>query len=361
MGSETENKVLNNNIKRNKNICCLAIVLLVTVIIRTRLSRRYQQHTTTHDTNGRHSSSAGYPTRVKFSSLHLEDFDHCQNVQFNVTSSTEHPQPNATTATTTAKPIWFVTPPNHISENTYRTLINTMTGTSFGGKSYITSIRGQLKHCIGKGPTVTCLASSDNSQSANAKHGTFHDKYILLVRNPMTGFPAGYNLKSQKYRGLKGQNSIQEWRSVRDKWGMTAVQALTDVIVQWNATRYDVGMYLMYEDLYRVDRSLQVMKDFRRFLLEAGFQVVSEDDLPCVWYHAIGKETIAQFYSTGYEYGDYIPGYLPQHKERMLEDLAQFRRNVVEKDSKLDAILDRYMKDIEKNMVMDNVVGDTTT
>lgn len=221
------------------------------------------------------------------------------------------------------------------------------------------SIRGQLKHCIGKGQTVTCLASAENSQSANAKYETFHNKYIVLVRNPMTGFPAGYNIKSQKYRGLQGQNPIQEWRSVRDKWGMTAVQSFTDVIVQWNATKYDVGMYLVYEDLYRADRSLQVMKDLRAFLIEAGFQVVSEEDLPCVWYHAIGKETIAQFYSTGYEYADYVPGYLPQHKKQMLEDMAQFRK-VAEKDSKLVAILDRYMEDIGNNMVMDNVVGDTT-
>jgi len=370
MGSETENKVITINIKRNKNICYFTIVLLVAFVIRTRLPSRYYHYENNKSTINGHLpkyydnfTTPGNPTRVKFSSLYLDDFQHCHNVQqFNVVTSPSSTESTETTATA-AKPIWFITPPNHISENTYRTLINTMTGTSYGGKSYITSIRGQLKHCIGKGPTVTCLASSENSQSANAKYETFYDKYIILVRNPMTGFPAGYNLKSQKYRGLQGQNPIQEWRSVRDQWGMTAVKPLKDVLEQWNATRYRVGMYLVYEDLYRVDRSLQVMKDLRNFLLQAGFRVVSEEDLPCVWYHAIGKETIAQFSSTGYEYGDYVPGYLPQHKKQMLEDMQVFREKVLEKDddSKLVAIIDRYMKDIEENMVMDNVGGGSDT
>lgn len=355
MGSEAENKVLTTNIKRKKQIFCTGFVLITTI---TLTLFQYSNRPNRGGILLLPSKFAAVvanppPIHVKFPSTadsmaQLETYQKdCPHAKFNVTAPDHY----------TTKPIWFVIPPNYMSEHTYRTLINTMTGTSFGGKSFVASIRGQLKHCIGKGQSVTCLVSSD--VQPDAKIGTFHDKYILLVRNPMTGFPAGYNIKSQKYRGLAGQNSMEEWRSVRDQWGMSAVQSLTDVIVHWNATQYyDIGMYLVYEDLYRLDRSLQVMKNLRKFLLESGFQVVPEEELPCVWYNAIGKDTIAQYLSTGYEYGDYVPGYTLEQKNKMLMDMKQFRQTVVErnKDSELVAILDRYIKDMETNMVLDEVV-----
>jgi hypothetical protein len=341
MGSETNRKALAKSAKQKRKIFCAGIAAFVALL--PLLSKEIRS-----SIKARGDEYLGSPTYVQFPQtggkikevepIDFSQFEHCENAKFNVS------QPAGAEAST--KPIWFTAVPHRISDRLHKTLINTMTGLAAGGKSFIASSRG-LKHCIGHGQTATCLGGIIDPNRFD-----FYEKYIIHVRNPMTGFPAGYNLKSMLYRHLDGQNTIDEWRAVRDKYGDGVIEEFSTSISNWNSSKFDVGMYLVHEDLLDIDKGVETLKKLRSFLIEAGFQVVPEDELSCVWYLSVGKETIDIFHKFGYEYSDYIPGYTEAQKAKFLEDMKEYRKKVGT-DLELVGILDRYISDMETKTVID--------
>jgi len=340
MGSETSRKTLATAARQKRKIFCVGIAAFLALL--PLLSKEVRS-----SIKARGDEYLGNPTYVQLprtgnkekegEPIDFSQFEHCENAKFNVTQPAEP----------STKPIWFATAPHKISDHLHRTLINTMTGLPGGGKSFIASGAG-FKHCIGRGQTATCLAGG----TIDPNRFDFYEKYIIHVRNPMTGFPAGYNLKSMLYRQLEGQNPIEEWRKVRDKWGYGMMEEFTKSISDWNSSKFDVGMYLVHEDLLDFDKGVETMKKLRSFLVEAGFQVVPEEELSCVWYLSIGKETIDNFHKFGYEYSDYFPGYTEEQKTIFLEDMKEFREKV-DTDSELVGIIDRYISDMETKTVID--------
>lgn len=343
MGSETSRKTLANAAKQKRKIFCVGIAAFVALL--PLLSKEVRS-----SIKARGDEYLGNPTYVQFPQtgnkekggasepIDFSRFEHCENAKFNVS------QPADAEAST--KPIWFAAAAHKMSDRLHKTLINTMTGLPTGGKSFIASGRG-LKHCIGNGQTATCLAGDIDPNRFD-----FYEKYIIHVRNPMTGFPAGYNLKSMLYRQLVGQNTIEEWRGVRDKYGYGMIEEFSTSISNWNSSKFDVGMYLVHEDLLDIDKGVETLKKVRSFLAEAGFQVVPEDELSCVWYLSIGKETIENFHKFGYEYSDYFPGYTEEQKRKFLEDMNEYRKKL-DTDSELVGIIDRYISDMETKTVID--------
>jgi hypothetical protein len=183
----------------------------------------------------------------------------------------------------------------------------------------------------------------------DSKADDFSHKYIMIVRNPMTMLPYGYNAKAIKYSGTVGQLPQEEWRRVRDEWFDGMMESWKKLIISWKSTKYEVGMYFVYEDLFQIETGIETMKAIRLFLQQEGFQVVSEDELGCIWFDAIGKDDLERYRRNGYEYDGYIPGYTMEQKDKMLNSLREIK-DEFQNDAELVVILDRYMKDIDRHM-----------
>ena len=284
------------------------------------------------------------------SSLDLTRFEQCSTAIPNVKASDS-------TSTYTTKPLWLTMIPFAIPESLHKSLINPLTGTTSGAKSFYASIKGQLKHCIGNGQSVTCSnvhpGVEMNKGMPDSLSNGYYSKYIMVIRNPMGYFPQSFNAKSAKYSGTVGQTPEEEWRKARDEWFENMWGEWKKTITTWrDTTKYDIGMYLVYEDLYDVNKGPEMMKQLRSLLMEAGFDVAPEEDLGCIWYNAVGKEDLERFHRLHYDYEDYIPGYTQEQKNYLLKEMEVMMKEF-EGDSTLVEILGGYMKDIESKMRID--------
>lgn len=338
MGSEEERKAISNYARQRKILylfllvaCCLAFF-------------SFQNKTPSNPSTVNHATKKSTP-------IDLSAFEKkCHgDMEFNVTAPEEYD----------TKPIWFASASHTIRADMHGTLINKMTGTKAGGKLYIRSGK-KFRHCIGNGQSVTCVAADYENASNRRKVDIFYNKYLMIVRNPLTGFPSSYNNKSKMYRGLQGQEKINTWRQVRDKFYEGIVKEFTQSIEGWKQTSFNVGMYIIFEDLYDIEKGIDIMKRLRLFLRDAGFQVVPEEELSCIWYLALGKEDIENFNKNGYEYSDYVPGYKEEQKSQLLQDLQDYETKISkDADHELKTIVHRYINDIKENTLIDNVSAPT--
>ena len=191
-------------------------------------------------------------------------------------------------------------------------LITNITGNKRGSKIYYNSVEEKLRRCIGFGETVTCTVLHPSLELGRGLPDSgmdiYNSKYILVLRNPLTNFPASHNAKAEKYHGVVGQLSEKDWRSARDEWGKNVVEGFKNHVNKWNETKLDHGMYLVYEDFFDPKKGPIVMKKLRSLFVEAGFKVVEEKDLACAWYNAIGLENLQRYQHYHYNYVDYMPG-----------------------------------------------------
>ncbi|GFH43641.1 hypothetical protein CTEN210_00114 [Chaetoceros tenuissimus] len=339
MGSESQNKAQLKNSSQKKAICiCFAIVVALAPFLSKQTSD------TIVDFYGDTMQAKPKHVKLKLIPSDLSQFNQCENTKFDVQAPAEY----------TTKPIFLASSSSNIIRNDIHSgLIDKMTGTSAGAKMFIRS-SPSLKHCIGNGQTVTCVAAGYDNAS-DKKVGIFHDKYIMFTRNPFTAFASGYNYKSEMFRSLEGQESIEKWRSARDAWYQGAVNEFKDNIQGWAKTKFKQGMNIVFEDLFDIDNYIIVMKKLRQFLIDAGFQVVPEEQLPCIWYLALGKERIENYHRHGYEYGDYKPGYTEEQKKKLIDDLKEYEKSLEGEsdDSDLKAIVHRYVEDSERNVDID--------
>jgi len=311
----------------------------------------------------------------------------------------------------TTKPIWLNMYPDTINEKVHKRLINSLTGTKAGGKSYYASSKGTLRHCIGNTQTVTCsnihprVPFREGQLDEKLEKGVFYDKYIMMVRNPMFGLFVGYNAKAQKYSGLVGQGPEEDWKKLRDEYFESMVDDWKDLFVSWRKTKYNVGMYLVYEDLFRYSTGPDTLQTLGTFLRNAGFGVIigdgggdgdgnrngngngGDDEILCLWHNIDPKDRMQERYSSNsnsndsgstntdanantsasdkavhYEvasnelilkYEDEFPDYIPSYTASQKEHFLKVMNDMVEEfndDAALVTILKRYIEDIQANI-----------
>ncbi len=116
------------------------------------------------------------------------------------------------------------------------------------------------------------------------------------------------------------------------------------LLMDWREhENYNVGMYVVYEDLMDVTKGPNVLRDIGYFIKDAGFDVtLSLDDgdrngdrngdnsntnengndnnvhdhLQFAWYNSIGGERIEQYRTNNYDYNDYVPGFTKRNRNR---------------------------------------------
>jgi len=162
----------------------------------------------------------------------------------------------------------------------------------------------------------------------------------------MTLIPAFYNEKQIKYHGLSGQVSEEEWREYRDENFESVLQDWSRVIHTWKDSQYKVGLYLPFESLMDPLYGPELLTKYAKLLQEADYQTTSE--IECTWYTTLGEENIVNYQlHGGYEFGDYVPGFREEQKERMVRELEDLMEMYGRDDEDLVNILMVYLRDLE--------------
>jgi len=245
------------------------------------------------------------------------------------------------------KPLWLPqfhhSMPHHLDDK----LINPLTKTEAGAKDFYTSGPG-LHQCIADTETVTCNNIYPKmDMDINSHYDEFYNKYILFIRNPMTAIPSSHNSKLNRFHSVIGQTPEDEWASTRDGWVAPMFKQWKNSIHSWRDSKYELGMYLVYEDLMDVNRGPQALKKMAALFKEAGFDAESDEEaIQCIWYNGIGKESIENHKIMGQEYEGYIPGFREAHKTFFLRELDKFLKEI-RGDVELENILLRYKWEID--------------
>jgi len=335
MGTEAEKKSFLNFRRRRLNFlyCALTAILLTLCAV-------------TYKTNL--FSEAG--NRVEFD---LNKFREC-------TISFKPPKAQSEWKT---KPIWLPTYPTSLEESTHKSIIQKLTGLAHGGKSYYASSKGSLRACFGATETATCSnihPMVDMAGGPDKKMDKFYPEYIMAIRNPLTAIPAFLNEKQIKYHGVKGQMMEEDWRKNRDVYIISLVEEWKSVLAAWKKdSSYKTGMYLVHEDLYDVDKGPAALERLSNILRAAGFNVAPKEDIPCIWFNAIGEDRLQQNRERKYEYNDYIPGYTKAQQRLLLNTLSNLIDEYKE-DEELTSILQTYTKIIKKYTRIDREYSNVT-
>ena len=81
-------------------------------------------------------------------------------------------------------------------------------------------------------------------------------------------------------------------------------------------SNYDVGLYIVYEDLMDENKGPDVLRRIATITREAGFTITIEDeDISCAWYNSLGEERVEQYRKNKYDYNDYVPGFTKEQQE----------------------------------------------
>jgi hypothetical protein len=102
-----------------------------------------------------------------------------------------------------------------------------------------------------------------------------------------------------------------------------------------------------------VEKGPDVLRQIAKVLKEAGFDVVEDEHIPCVWYNSLGVERIKQFHERKYEFDEYIPGFTKEQKELMISKLDSFITEFGGSDEELKHILQGYHDGIRDYTIID--------
>ena len=226
------------------------------------------------------------------------------------------------------KPLWFVTAHHTFEDSVHRELIKNITNLKVGGKSFYASIKGSLRHCIGTTETASCATSDlPTKQFEN-----YQNMYVLVIQNVKTVMPLATNKKNIKYHGIEGQMTIESWRSTRKEWFEQMVEGWIAQIQEWRDSQFDIGMYIVYEDLMDPKRGPEVVRQLAKVFKQAGFDTIDigiddddDEQMTCAWMTSIVVESIKEYHANNkYEFGDYTPGYTKKEKQFMVEKLSEY-------------------------------------
>jgi hypothetical protein len=136
-------------------------------------------------------------------------------------------------------------------------------------------------------------------------------------------------------------------------------------IQEWRDSQFDIGMYIVYEDLMDPKRGPEVVRQLAKVFKQAGFDTIDididdDEQMTCAWMTSIVVESIKEYHANNkYEFGDYTPGYTKKEKQIMVEKLTEYMNNVKSSSDNGDGlvkILNRYIDDIQGNTVIDESV-----
>ncbi len=271
--------------------------------------------------------------------LDLSEFSNCTRKP-----PMEHPRPKEEWS----KTMYLAAPNFALSDSAHKDLINQLTGLAHGGKSFYAS-SNQVRHCVGTTETATCSIGTVGPKNNDA----FSSKYMFVIRNPKSLFPFAANSKGILYHGLTGQTPIEEWRLLRDTYLTKMMGEWVSDIKDWMKADYEIGLYIVYEDLLDIQNGPNVVRQIANLLKEGGFSVVDDDHIPCVWYTSIGEKKIQHYHKYKYDFGEYIPGFTNDQKELMISSLNDFIDEIKDGDKDLASILTRYVNNISTGTVID--------
>jgi len=258
------------------------------------------------------------------------------------------------------KPFWVPSFPAS-DDGLFRKLVAGLTDSKATSKSYYAKAKG-LRKCKGNTPTAACeqihpvvgIGPPPDEQASK-----FQSQLIVMIRNPATAIPAHHQTKAVLYHEQEGQVALDGWREFRDTFLEQGLfQNWKSVVDAWSAmTSYTIGLYVPFEHLVDIERGPDLAVKLGTMLRRAGFPVVAENDIPCVWFNAVQH---LLRYKGHRHYGfatDYLPGYTAEEKHYMLEQLHDMQQEY-RTDEALVALLDEYREEIETDTATDPVKFD---
>lgn len=302
--------------------------------------------------------------------IELPDLDGCT---IGPATVLESPQSN------TNKPFWVPSYPATDNGLFAKLVVGLTGGVGSNAKSYYAS-SSVLKKCFSRNGhtsmTITCqqlhpivgIGPLPENQADKFQH-----QIIMPIRNPMTCVPEHYQQKAYMYHNAQGQVTVDEWRSFRDEWfTRTVLSDWKSVITTWkNMKEYDgVGLYVPFEHIMDVDRGPMIVNDLASILRNAGFPVVSSEDVKCVWYKVTKeyfrtaideskKRNTAPQQMLQYPFAiDYIPRYTASQKEYMVAELKSLSDSYPN-DTNLQVILNEYIQQIQQSTINDRSANAT--
>jgi hypothetical protein len=231
-------------------------------------------------------------------------------------------------------------------------IVDKLTGWQAGSKNYHMSIRNKLKRCHAvNSPTAVCTNGHPLTSIQPRKQAkNFHHKAIMVVRNFMTAHPAMMQDKAFAYHGAKEQIKKTEWEKLRDDWTKSSFESWKSFFVEWNSMSdvYEISMYVVYEKLMDPEVGFNVVQRLAETLRQAGLQIASDDQIPCIWYHAVVPEY--QRLDALYKY---VPGYTRELKTFLEKGMEKLIDEMTGKDNELVEILQEYLVQIQQNILVD--------
>lgn len=263
------------------------------------------------------------------------------------------------------KPFWIPSFPSSGASNPTnkgdlsKELIGKLTGLSNKPvKNYHMSMRKQLKRCHGVSETVGCTQGHPIVPIQPEKQReNFQPHAIVFVRNFVSAFPASLTDKNIAYHNAEKQNTIAEYKRLRDEWVQPTFESWKNLLDWWSTERaYDVAMFIAFEDLLTTNRETgrAVLEELSTVLKRGGFEVASsQEDLDCIWYTTIREEWTRQ-----QTIMEYIPIYTTTQKEWIVSQIQQYIQEVSNRDgkpsdSKLVAILNRYLREVSSYVLVE--------
>jgi len=175
------------------------------------------------------------------------------------------------------------------------------------------------------------------------------------------GFSGTLKLQSNQISS-SSKVAVDSWRKDRDLYFADGLQGWKDQIKEWKVSMkevYNISMFIPFEHLVDATKGPELLKRLTKLLEDFGFPiVVADDDMPCVWYKALGKEILEQIDSHGYEYSDYMPGYTQEHKDLLMKELSSMVEEYKDDDKELLLILQEYMDQVQSDISLDQPYKD---
>ncbi|KAL7465233.1 hypothetical protein ACHAXS_005563 [Conticribra weissflogii] len=255
------------------------------------------------------------------------------------------------------QPIWMPAYPTSIpgpNGEAYSKFLEALTGIRGSAKLYYRQSK-KLKRChsnevvdtsfVNMGvtceihhPIVPCQNPHPSKQAEN-----FAKPIIVAVRNPLTVFPAFFQMKAEKYHGAKGQISETEWNNFRDEYvGDGGNSPLFDewknFVMEWREMEpYHVAMYLPYEHWKDKSKGVEIAMKLSQIFASEGFPVLYESDesekrdkskeIECIW-REIAFKVLAAEEKKHEDEGWYNPAYTNAQLEMLDRELENLITDV---------------------------------
>eukprot|EP00977_Amphora_coffeiformis_P017260 scaffold5533_cov159-Amphora_coffeaeformis.AAC.16 len=156
--------------------------------------------------------------------------------------------------------------------------------------------------------------------------------------------------KAFAYHGAKEQVPKEEWISSRDEWVKSSFEAWKNFFTEWKNMNdyYEIGMYVVYENLLDPDTGITVVERLAEQLKQAGLEIAPVEQIPCIWYQSVEPEyhRLESFYK-------YQPSYTPELKEHFIVEMDKLIQEMNEKDAELVLILREYLEEVKSRMPLD--------